>query len=64
MRTAENRTDIDRAALAEFVRRKAEVFAQCTHPLAGTGHRSALLGRLVWKQMDAELDAARIRGTS
>lgn len=38
----------------EFMRRKAEVFLQCKHPLAGTGHRSALVGRLIAEQMAKE----------
>lgn len=38
----------------EFMRRKAEVFLQCKHPLAGTGHRSALVGRMVAEQMAKE----------
>ena len=66
MRTAENREPgtgngcgarcigEDPMLLDEFVRRKAEVFFQCRHPLAGTGHRSALIGRLVAEQMAKE----------
>lgn len=45
----------DQALFDEFMRRKAESFSQCKHPLAGTGHRAALIGRLVAKQMAKEV---------